>query len=52
MKKSTKRKHMPRSKIQKGKIKCPTCKEIIEEGLIFCPECGNRIPEFLRYNPV
>jgi len=43
---------MPKkSKIPKGKIKCPQCNQIIDEGLTFCPECGSRIPEFLRYNP-
>ena len=42
---------MPKkSKIPKGKIKCPQCKELIEEGLIFCPECGVRIPDYLRWN--
>lgn len=34
-----------------GKIRCPSCKKVIEEGTVFCPECGHRIPEYYRYNP-
>ena len=45
-----KKKKSKKSKVPRGKIKCPDCEKVIEEGLTFCPDCGNRIPPWAKFN--